>query len=79
MILSKCKRFLDGPSRSSRRTLSSFSGSGDPFKWDHDTDWMDYFKLDSLLTDEERMIRYELNIHERMTVVVQRINKSIRR
>jgi hypothetical protein len=41
-----------------------FSGAaphvGDPFVWDHHSHWNDMFRLDSLLSEEERMIRYEV-------------------
>jgi hypothetical protein len=40
-----------------RRLISSHSGIGDPFVWDHNTDWKKMFDIDSLLSDEEIMIR----------------------
>lgn len=39
-------------------SISSFSsGIGDPFKWDSGSHWRDMLRLDSLLSEEERMTR----------------------
>lgn len=41
-----------------KRRFASLVGHGDPFVWDHETDWSDYFRMNTLLSEEERMIRY---------------------
>ena len=58
MIFGSRTRQLIFASRAQHRLFASHSGIGDPYDWDHNTDWKKVFDLDSLLTDEEKMIRY---------------------
>ena len=63
MISSKCKRVVTVNMSQNFRKFTSFSVIGDPFYWDHGSDWKDFFRVDSLLSDDERMIRYEKLAH----------------
>ena len=45
--------------RSSRYISGGGQHIGDPFVWDFNSHWRDIFGIDSLLSEDERMIRYE--------------------
>ena len=62
MILSKCKPFTRFARAPTTRAYATYSGIGDPFSWDHGSDWTDFFRIDSLLSDDERMIRYGIGL-----------------
>lgn len=45
--------------RSSRCISGGSKHIGDPYVWDFNSHWKDIFGIDSLLSEDERMIRYE--------------------
>ena len=52
------KRIVTSCMKSIRCFSTANTGVGDPFKWDPNTHCEDMFDIDSLLSEDERMVKY---------------------